>query len=534
MSELLGGVRSLVDQPAGAVRADANAVKWPAAPGNRGNGQVGMSWSPTPLPDALPVDDARVAREHDALSLVVRGNTARLHSGISGAVPIYVDTGLMPEAGGNVHFCSRVEPLARTQAGGSRPDWDAWAHILAAGGPLGGRTTFDGIRRLQPWSRITATPGAAPDVTATGWPWLDVESTPGASVDVVRDALAETITDLGMRQGLTCLLSGGWDSRVLTAIAAGLVPEQLTAWTTSSDTGTVMEELVAARAAEALGIRHEIVPPRRDEFGADLEHFARSVDYQTSFHVWLVPLARALAGTSRTVLDGLGGGLFVGGAFPDEDSERPLLDRRFERLARYLHGAEEILDPRVVEQIRDRTRASFDTVAAPLADHPFGSTFTAYLTRTLPGISLAPFGLVAAAAPVATPFLNDAVVRAALAIPAEQHAEGRLYPELLRPSAPGLADLPTALDITPQERPHPRRVSSPEAARVLRDLVTREPVRRLLSPELVIADLDVWRKYLNLTRPQHLLRGLATLSLWLDHYEDVLDGSGIDALLGRG
>ncbi|WP_162450145.1 asparagine synthase-related protein [Phytoactinopolyspora mesophila] len=533
MSDVLGGVRGLIDQPGAALRADAGSVRW-AAPDTDANQHTGVSWSPTPLPASLPPDDSRIAREHDAFSLVVDSRAARLHSGISGAVPIYMDAGSAPDKDPHVHFCSRIEPLARTQAGGARPDWDAWAHILAAGGPLGGRTVFAGIHRMQPWSRITVTPGSAPEVNSTGWPWLDVDAVSGASVDTVRDALAETVSALGMRQGLTCLLSGGWDSRVLTAIASGLVPEQLTAWTTSSDTGTVMEELVAAKVAGMLGIQHEIVPPVRDDFGADLEHFARSVDYQTSFHVWLVPLARALAGTSRTVLDGLGGGLFVGGAFPDEDSERPILDRRFDRLARYLHGAEEILDARVVEQLRERTRASFDTVAAPLVNHPFGSTFTAYLTRTLPGISLAPYGLLSSATPVATPFLDDAVVRAALAIPAEQHADGRLYPELLRPFAPQLADLPTALELTPQERPHQRRVSSAEAARVLRDIVTREPVRQLLSPELVVADLDIWRKYLNLTRPQHLIRGLATLSLWLDHYEDVLDGSGIDALLGRG
>lgn len=529
MSEVLGGVRSLVDEPAGALRADAGAVVWPAP------GAPGVSWSPTPLPDALPADAAQAAQRHDAFSLVVDGGTAQLHGGISGAVPIYVDLdGTAGGSGGQVHFCSRVEPLVRTRPRAARADWDAWAHILAAGGPLDGRTTFAGIRRLPPWSRVVVEPGREPALTSAGWPWLDVESADGASVAAVRAALVDAVAALAARNGLTSLLSGGWDSRILSVLAAQSGAERLTAWTTSSDTGTVMEELVAAKVAERLETQHEVVPPRRDEFGADLRHFVRSVDYQTSFHVWLVPLAQALVGTSRTVLDGLGGGLFVGGAFPDDESDRPVLDRRFDRLARYLRGAEEILHPRAVAQIRERTGESFDDVAKPLVGHPFASTFTAYLTRTLPGISLAPYGLVARSTPVATPFLDDRVVRAALAIPAEQHADGRLYPELLRPLHPELAELPTALELTPVERRHQRRASSPEAAQVFRDLLTREPVRELLAPELAAAGLDVWSRYLALTRPQHLIRGLATLSLWLEDYADVLDGPGVESLLGRG
>lgn len=168
MSRLLGGVRSLVDTASGALRADAGAVRWSRPQGSA------VSWSPVPLPDVVAETAAEAARRHDACTLVVDGETAHLHSGVSGAVPIYVD-GVEPGLGDTgtdvaVHFCSRVEPLARTRAGALRPDWDAWAHVLAAGAPLEGRTTFDGIRRLQPWSRIAADGGSRPALAAAGWP----------------------------------------------------------------------------------------------------------------------------------------------------------------------------------------------------------------------------------------------------------------------------------------------------------------------------------------------------------------------------
>src|SRR5690606_22326070 len=205
---------------------------------------------------------------------------------------------------------------------------------------------------------------------------------------------------------LASLLSGGWDSRVLATLAAR-VDSGTSAWTTSSDTGHALEELVAAQVADRLGLAHKIVPPRWDRFGDDLRHFAHAVEHQTSFHIWAVPLADALADTGATVLDGIGGGIFVGGAFPDHGSAQPLIDQRFDRLTHYLDAAAAVLHPNVAAQVRDRTRASFERVAAPLEDHPFGAAFTAYLCRTLPGISLSPFGLFADASPVAAPFVSD-------------------------------------------------------------------------------------------------------------------------------
>jgi hypothetical protein len=454
---------------------------------------------------------------------VIRPDDGVLRTGVSGAAPLYADL-----AGPSRHFCSRVEPLAQT-AEALTPDWDAWAHIIAAGAPLEGRTSFSEIRRLPPWSRVTAD-GDLPTVPDPDWPWLHVDESATATVDGIRDGLVDAVGDLTGSSPPISLLSGGWDSRILAALAAVSAPESVTAWTTSSDTGHVLEELVASKVAAELGIAHEIVPPRWDHFGADLEYFTQVVDYQTSFHVWLVPLARRLAGRNGTVLDGLGGGIFVGGAFPDTDHSGSPTEHRFARLTHYLDAADDVLAPGAAAQIRERTRAGFAAVAAPLADHPFAATFTAYLTRTLPGISLAPMGLIANGTPVATPFLADNVVRAALAVPASQHADGRLYPELLRPIGPQLAAMPTAADLAPAHRTHRRRVSSMEAATVVRNLVMREPVRALLAPALAGAELDRWCTLLDRTKSQHLLRGLATLSLWLDHYDAQLTDVSLDPL----
>lgn len=479
-----------------------------------------LAWAPAPLPEKMPQDQSGIATEHDAS--VVDPAEPSLHSGISGAAPVYVD-----DDGGSLHFCTRVEPLAQTRSARPTPDWDGWAQVIAMGAPLASRTTFAEIRRLPPWTRVIPGDEVA-GIPPSRWPWLAIPSSATASIDAVRDALEGVLAQHTRQAPLASLLTGGWDSRVLATLATGNGLDST--WTTSSDHGHALEELVARRVANELGVEHKVVAARWDRFGAELADYAQMVDFQSSFHVWLVALAESVATRGATVLDGLGGGLFVGGDFPDPPGRTPPVERRFQRLAHYLDDASLVLDTRAAAQVAARTRASFRALAEPLADHPFGASFTAYLSRTVPGISYSPYGVIGSRTSAATPFLADPVVRAALAIPPEQHKGGQLYPELIRPVAPTVATLDTAAAIAPNYRRHHRRIASDVGAAAIRDLTLREPVRSLLQPALATADLQQWQRLLNRTAAQHLLRGLAMLALWLDHYGELLGPVSPDEL----
>src|SRR5699024_1847589 len=108
-----------------------------------------------------------------------------------------------------------------------------------------------------------------------------------------------------------------------------------------------------------------------DSYINDVLSYVSAVEHLTSFHVWLMPVVEALSGSTGWILDGLGGGLFLGGGFSDPENhvERSPVARRFARLARYLGVADEILIPDVAREIEERARAGFWTVAEPLADH---------------------------------------------------------------------------------------------------------------------------------------------------------------------
>ena len=492
----------------------------------------GVSWAPRELPAQLNGPASELARRHDAVSLTRHGSRTAVHGGISGAVPVHVDL-----EGQGVRVSTRLDPLVRDRTT-IAPDWDGVAHLLGVGAPLGGRTTVRGIRRLQPWETAEIDPTGEVRLAQQRWPWLDAHDGRG-TLDQLAEALAAAVTEAFDHGPVAPLLSGGWDSRLLTALAVRARPDEpMLARTTSSDTGTVLEELVAARVAEHLAIDHRVLMPRRDQFGADLTDFAEAVAHQTSFHVWLVPVLRDLnvlrdlKGQDRaTVLDGLGGGLVVGGTFSDRPGPRSLLERRIEVLTPYLRSAGTVLRPEAVAAVAARSRSAIEEGAGPLLDHPYGAALTAHLHRTVPGISLAPYGVLSLAGPVATPFLDDRVVRAAFALDPQEHRDGQLYRRLLQRIDPTLATDATAEQLTPWPRPHPRRITSPEATRVIRELVLAEPIRPLVSDELAAAGPRHWSRLLATRGPQHLLRGLAVLSLWFERHRSRLGGIDAGGLL---
>lgn len=491
----------------------------------------GLTWSHAPLPEGTA---AGARAEQDTVSVDLGDGTVRLRGSMSGALPVYVDL-----HGDHARFSSSLDALIRARATPPEPDWDGLVEMVAASGPLGGRTTVAGIRRLGPGESLVRTPAGGIQLT-TEWSWPAIE--PGGSrVADVAEALRHAVDLVAGAGPVTSMLSGGWDSRLLLALAQNSRRTGIRAFTTSSDTGTVMEELVAAQVAEHLGVPHQIVMPQRAQFAADLADFARAADYQTAFHVWLVPLARAVLASRDgsaeapvpTTLDGLGGGLFIGSSFADDQSGAPLTEQRLAGITKYLPGAERVLAPAAVRQWAERIRADAEPTVQQYLRHPYGHTLTAYLTRTVPGISLAPHGLMAGIGPVATPFLSPAVVSTALQLAPEDHREDRLYPVLTGEIDPVLGSLSTAQEQVPWPRPHPRRVTSIEAVRHLRSLVLREPVRALVAPALIEAGPAHWRALLSTTGGQHLLRGLAVLSLWFEAYDGLVTGLDLREVGGR-
>ncbi len=484
-------------------------------------GPSGWAWSHAPLPTTAAGDLDRARITEDAATIAQRPDGGiEVRTGISGAQGLYVH--LDPDSG-EVAIASLPTALVDADVAPSIADWDAWAEIIASGGGFGGRTPFRHVRRLQPTDALVIGAHGTPMIEPRAWEWFDEVPEGSATLDDIADALDHVVARIADRAPLHVLLSGGWDSRVLAALAARHDPGA-SAWTTSKDAGTAWEELIARRVARELHLSHRIQQPDAAAFADDMVDYSRTVGYQTSYHVWLNHLVRGLQRRAGTVLDGLGGGVFFGGAFPPTFGLGSAHERRFAQSIRYLRSAPGVLRPEVEEQLTERVRAGFDEVTRPLVGHREVDALSAYLIRTLPGISLGPFGLVARYARTATPFLAHRVVRASAAIPAKDRRDRRLYPALLRRIAPTVADLPTAQEPPPRDRRRPQRGASVRTATAMRASLTAHAVGELLHPDLRHAEVKVWQRHLESKADQHVLRSLWMLALWLDRYRPSGEG----------
>lgn len=495
----------------------------------------------------------------------------------SGLPPVYVDVSgrrarrisELVRPGGS-EDTSPAGPGAAREGARWSPDPQAWSEMLAVGAPLVGRTVFSGVARLAPGADPASGASAARGAAATadvsmwsadappigmppeGWAWFglpgeDSDGDRPVSVEDALDALLEALRgEIADRLGegpVDVLLSGGWDSRVLTALLVQESDRPVTAWTTSSDIGHRLDDLVAGEVADHLGLEHRLIEPHPASFLADLHTYARAVEHQTSFHVWLVPLAERLwADPQRCVLDGLGGGIFLDGAFgsvraPSDrstgaPSAPPAPAAQIERLVRYSDGVRRVVRADLADPIVSRAEAAVGLVADHVHAHTgsadLAEALTAYLVRTWPGIAAGPYGLVGAGCRVATPFLAPDAVAAAAALPHEIRAGGQVYRRLLERIDPVLAEMPTAAMFASQRRPgrgrtYPRRASSEVSASQVRDRLCAGPVAPLLSPELHHAEVAAWQRLLDRTGPQHVLRSLAVLDDWVQYWSDHLD-----------
>lgn len=485
----------------------------------------GVSWSHSPI-DRPSVDHLSTARVlDDAATLRLRTDgSVEVRTGISGAQGLFTTRAAQPDG---AVVSSSAQPLVDAELVDRSADWDAWAHIIAAGGALGDRTPFRRVRRLTPTEALVVGTDGAAHIAARSWEWLAERPHEDGDISAIAEALDAAVARQASRSTLHILLSGGWDSRVL-AILAARHDGDVDAWTISKDAGTAWEELIARKVARQLGLRHHLIQPDARRFEEDLQDYAELVGFQTPYHVWLLPLARRLGDLDGTVLDGLGGGVFFGGAFPPTVGLGSAQDRRFAQLIRYLRAAPGILRAETEAQLTERTRAAFDALTLPLMDHREVDALSAYLTRTLPGISLGPFGLVAGFTPVATPFLDHEVVTTSLAVPVGHRKDRALYPQLLNRWAPGLLGLRTAVEPPPQKRRRPIRSASRRTATALRSALVGHDVGCLLHPRLRRADVGTWQRQLESKAVQHVLRSLWLLSLWMDREQP--DGDGPDVL----
>lgn len=454
-------------------------------------------------------------------TVTARPDQVALHTDESGVVPVFLYRG-----NGYALFSSSLDALARCLHRRLHVDWAAWSEILSCTAVIGQRTPFEEIRRLPPSTTISWIRDRLV-VEEHGWPWAEETASSSASdaraADQIIDAVADAMRSVSLDHPIIPL-SGGWDSRFLatTATRQGMSPQAVTV---PAESGKDEEIEWARDVARQLAIEHTVLGDVGWE--ASFARVAESMDYLTSMHFWLLPLAEWLKDQGGVVVDGLGGHLIKGTFVPStvfDDIKEPYLPIATTLSARLVPG--ELLSTPFAESARTHVDEAFRNEWERWKGHPAAPTLCVYRLRSIGGTVLSPMMLLAASAPVYIPFIQPVVARAALSVPSRHKVGGRFYRALLDRLGTELAQISSPHDTEPKQVRVPP-VRSPaalaEAARLLRHPALGPLMGDTLRDKLAAGKL---RDLIVAREGRRIVQGLALLSLWIERYDTQLADAG--------
>jgi asparagine synthetase B (glutamine-hydrolysing) len=425
-----------------------------------------------------------------------------------------------------LYFASRIDPLLELDDASLHVDWTAWACILSLGAPLGDATPFAEIRRVGAASGWVATAQGLkhrtfePEFVARSA--SGVAPSPTSLVAHLRESVSETA-----QTRMSVTLSGGWDSRLLGALASEASSRRVRAWTTSPDDGHDLDISLSKPVARQFGMKHHVHVPHRDAWVESLDLSRHRLQHQTWMHTWLMPLAAKLHRQRGVLLDGLGGDVLLKSLFvaerhleaPESDAARRLLwaglgGSRLERTNLLSDSATAEIAARSWEAFRDSTQH--------LSQHPAGPALSVLHARTTRSVGASPMLLFGPECDVSVPFLKPAFMAEALRVPPRDKIGGSYYRHLLELAAGSrVAGLPSTNDkkASATARRPQRQTSKNSLARLMSEISDDAVVTRMLrsSPDTRISEAAR-----SSPGVRSALQALSTFAAWRRKYANVL------------
>lgn len=215
-------------------------------------------------------------------------------------------------------FSTDLHWLVQTAKRKFSVNYSALSQFLCLRHPFGDETLFRGIRRLPQGEllRYSAAEGKLQFVPF--FKYLSVQPDPGVTFEQVLVEGPDRFTAALERQlygasKVVLPLSGGYDSRM---IACGLhrLGVDLLTYTTHKDYGSTTDTVVAAAVAALLGATHHYIPLPTNYFARFHQQKCRLVQFETSYHPWIVNLLSSMPEEPFPCFDGLGGDACLGGS----------------------------------------------------------------------------------------------------------------------------------------------------------------------------------------------------------------------------
>jgi hypothetical protein len=508
------GLEEVHRSPLAALWSTGEPENWSSGP------RSGYLWWPSAGGPPQPHSWQDAAERRLAAGLVVDHDGAVLHTDALGLNELNVRP-----LGDALYFSARIDPLVELDDEPLHVDWSAWADLLVMTTPIGDETPFAEIKHVEPATAWRATARGSERLAVERFEpaWLAAEPDKPPSPEEMVDLIAERIPH---RAGPVAIgLSGGWDSRLLAALAAARPGSQIEAWTTSTDDGLDLDITCARTVAAALGVPHHVVKPGPESWLEEHREVWGRTQFQTLHHGWAMPYARAVHRLRAPLIDGcLGDGLLrtrddhpeVGRA-PSHEQARTIT---WKSLSTHFPRQPEVWAPGVGEAIADRSLTAFHRVVERVEGHHAMPVLARLLTRYR-GIYTSPNWLLGPEAEVWMPFADPDVVTGALRVPLAAREDHAYYLGMLGYGAPHLASLPSTNDPGGRPPPGPQRKTSPAAlASVAADIAASEEVCGLLGPRLLatLHDPDLRARQTRWSGPLYVLQWASMLARWRGRY----------------
>ncbi|HEY5890661.1 MAG TPA: asparagine synthase-related protein [Acidimicrobiia bacterium] len=329
-------------------------------------------------------------------------------------------------------------------------------------------------------------------------------------------------------------LSGGWDSRLLAALASRR-RRRLNTWTTKKHLPIDADASIARTVAEHLGSNHREITPTLSQQRLELVSALSRFHHATWLHSWLEPLASGIREQQHPIVDGLGGDILLKGLLqvPDDDQSGKELTARYalwQRLGGWSASKEHVWSGAARAMFNDIAFDDFDNAIAPCADSPNWQTLAILVTRTARGIALSPTRLFGPEVRVFLPFLSRDSVTAALSPEVHRVRGAALYRQLISSVDLDLGLMPSTNDVQVRSEMNTQTAAyHPETLKHIADTVTRrDPAISLLGPRLtgilMRADVNGLAEAMNQTGPSRAIFGAYAYASWLNDHPHVKDG----------
>lgn len=336
-----------------------------------------------------------------------------------------------------------ISSIMRFHNGQFHTNFEAWCEIATIGFTLGNKTVTREILalyrteiitlQLTEWTISSLYYDRFRDITVD--PKIQYEDALQNVIDLLDESLQKLLTRYDEFEKIVTL-SGGWDSRLLSAMLKqrGVF---FKTQTTNLDNGNSKDYSYAKIVAEYLGVENQFVDLDPDYFERELEDYLNEVDFSSTLHPWLKNfLDNADVALKSVNFDGLGGdNLLRAGNLILEHQTTDELYRKLK-----VYSSQNSVTWPINRTIENIVKKNIEEEYLRYDSCDNSNLFFVIDNRYMRNISYS-IKIQSKKMKSLTPFLYRPLVEYILSLPVEVRYSDNFYPDILEKVYPGLSEI---------------------------------------------------------------------------------------------